>query len=55
MNFNLDPLLNLPDVASDYSNTLDAVIIKIQLINDEINCPNCNIYIQAKYIKLVQF
>jgi transposase len=45
MNFNLDPLLNLPNVvASDYSSKLDAIIIKIQLINDGINCPNCNIY-----------
>ena len=45
MNFNLAPLLNLPNVvASDYSNTLDTVIIKIELINDGINCPNCNRY-----------
>ena len=45
MNFNLAPLLNLPNVvASDYSNTLGPVIIKIELINDGINCPNCNTY-----------
>ena len=38
--------LNLPNVIADsYSNTLDAIVIKLQLINDGINCPNCNEYI----------
>jgi transposase len=46
MDFHLDTLLNLPNVVVDsYSNTLDAVIVKLQLINDGINCPNCNEYI----------
>lgn len=46
MDFHLDTLLNLPNVVVDsYSNTLDAVILKLQLINDGINCPNCNEYI----------
>jgi transposase len=46
MDFHLDTLLNLPNVVVDsYSNPLDAVILKLQLINDGINCPNCNEYI----------
>ena len=46
MDFHIDTLLNLPNTIVDsYSNTLDAVIIKLQLINDGINCPNCNEYI----------
>ena len=46
MDFHLDTLLNLPNTVVDsYSNTLDAVILKLQLINDGINCPNCNEYI----------
>ena len=45
MDFHLDTLLNLPNAVVDsYSNTLDAVILKLQLINDGINCPNCNEY-----------
>ena len=46
MDFYLDTLLNLPNVVVDsYSNTLGSIIIKLQLINDGINCPNCNEYI----------
>ena len=46
MDFHLDTLLNLPNAVVDsYSNTLDAIILKLQLINDGINCPNCNKYI----------
>ena len=46
MDFHLDTLLNLPNAVVDsYSNTLDAIILKLQLINDGINCPNCNEYI----------
>jgi transposase len=46
MDFYLDTLLNLPNVVADsYSSTLDAVVIKLQLINAGINCPNCNKYI----------
>jgi transposase len=46
MDFHLDTLLNLPNaVIESYSNTLDAVILKLQLINDGINCPNCKEYI----------
>ena len=45
MDFHLDTLLNLPNAVVDsYSNTLDAIILKLQLINDGINCPNCNKY-----------
>jgi transposase len=45
MDFHLDTLLNLPNVVADsYSSILDAIVIKIQLINDGINCPNCNNY-----------
>ena len=46
MNFHLDTLLNLPDIVADsYSSTLDAIVVKLQLINAGINCPNCNKYI----------
>jgi transposase len=46
MDFHLDNLLNLPNVtAESYTNTLDAIVVKIQLINAGINCPNCNEYI----------
>ena len=46
MDFHLDTLLNLPNAVVDsYSNTLDAIILKLQLINDGINCTNCNEYI----------
>ena len=45
MDFYLDNLLNLPNIVADgYSNTLDSIIVKLQLINDGINCPNCNKY-----------
>ena len=45
MDFYLDTLLDLPNVVADsYSNTLDAVIVKLCLINDRINHPNCNEY-----------
>jgi transposase len=45
MNFSLDPLLKLSNVvADDFSSTLDAVVIKIRLINDGINCHHCNTY-----------
>ena len=46
MNFYSDILLKIPNVVVDsYSNTLDAVILKLQFINAGINCPNCNKYI----------
>jgi transposase len=46
MDFYLDNLLNLPDIVADsYSSTLDAIILKLRLVNDGINCPNCNEYI----------
>jgi transposase len=46
MTFSIDPLLKLPNVvAADYSSILDSIIIKLRLINDGINCPNCNTYI----------
>ena len=45
MDFHLDALLNLPNVVVDsYSNALGSIILKLQLINDGINCPNCNEY-----------
>ena len=46
MDFHLDTLLNLPDIVADsYSSTLDTIVIKVRLVNDGINCPNCNEYI----------
>jgi transposase len=46
MDFHLDTLLNLPNiVAESYSSTLDAIVVKLQLVNAGINCPNCNEYI----------
>jgi transposase len=46
MDFHLDTLLNLPNVVADsYSSTLDTVVVKLQLVNAGINCPNCNKYI----------
>ena len=46
MDFHLDTLLNLPDIVADsYSITLDTIVIKVRLVNDGINCPNCNKYI----------
>jgi Transposase len=46
MDFHLDNLLNLPDIVADsYSSTLDAIVVKLRLVNDGINCPNCNKYI----------
>ena len=46
MDFHLDTLLNLPNVVADsYSNTLDTIVVKLQLVNAGINCPNCNDYI----------
>jgi transposase len=46
MDFHLDNLLNLPNVIADsYAKTLDAIVVKLQLINAGINCPNCNEYI----------
>ena len=46
MNFHLDTLLDLPNVIADsYANTLDAIVVKLQLVNAGINCPNCNEYI----------
>jgi transposase len=45
MDFYLDTLLNIPNVVADsYSSTLDTVVIKLQLINDGIDCPNCSNY-----------
>ena len=32
-------------VADSYSSTLDAIVVKLQLINAGINCPSCNNYI----------
>ena len=46
MDFHLDTLLNLPNVVADsYSSTLDAIVVKLQLVNAGINCPNCTEYI----------
>jgi hypothetical protein len=46
MDFYLDTLLNLPNsIVDSYSTILDAIIVKIQLINAGINSPNCNDYI----------
>jgi transposase len=46
MDFHLDNLLNLPNVIADsYSSTLDAIVVKLQLVNAGINCPNCNEYV----------
>jgi transposase len=46
MDFHLDTLLNLPNIVADsYSSTLDAIVVKLQLVNAGINCPNCNDYI----------
>ena len=46
MDFHLDTLLNLPNVVADsYSSTLDTIIVKLQLVNAGINCPNCSEYI----------
>ena len=46
MDFHLDTLLNLPNVVADsYSSTLDAIVVKLQLVNAGINCPNCSEYI----------
>jgi transposase len=46
MDFHLDTLLNLPNIVADsYSTTLDAIVVKLQLVNAGINCPNCNEYI----------
>jgi transposase len=46
MDFHLDTLLNLPNVVADsYGSTLDAIVVKLQLVNAGINCPNCSEYI----------
>ena len=46
MDFHLDNLLNLPNVVGDgCASTLDAIVVKLQLVNAGINCPNCNEYI----------
>ena len=46
MDFHLDTLLNLPNVVADsYASTLDAIVVKLQLVNAGINCPNCSEYI----------
>ena len=45
MDFYLDTLLNLQNVTVfSYSSELDYTILKLQLVNDGINCPNCNEY-----------
>ena len=45
MDFHLDTLLNLQNVTVfSYSSELDYTILKLQLVNDGINCPNCNEY-----------
>ena len=46
MDFHLDTLLNLPNIVADsHSIALDAIVVKLQLVNAGINCPNCNDYI----------
>jgi acetate kinase len=57
MTFHLDTLLNLPNVIADsYANTLDAVVVKLQLINAGINCPNCNEYLpELAYVYSVPY
>ncbi len=48
MDFHLDTLLNLPNVVADsYAITLDAIVVKLQLVNAGINCPNCSKYISS--------
>ena len=38
--------MNLPNVIADsYANRLDAIVVKLQLVNAGINCPNCSEYI----------
>ena len=45
MNFHLDTLLNLENVTVfSYSSELGYTILKLQLVNDGINCPHCNEY-----------
>jgi transposase len=45
MDFHLNTLLNLPNITVfSYSTELDFIILKLQLINDGINCPNCHHY-----------
>src|SRR4028118_767861 len=45
MDFNLDTLLNLPNVTVfNYSQKLEFVILNLNLINEGIICPHCNNY-----------
>jgi transposase len=45
MDFHLDTLLDLNNVAVfSYSSELDYTVLKLQLVNDGINCPSCNVY-----------
>jgi len=45
MDFNLDTLLNLPNVTVfNYSKELEFIILNLNLINEGITCPHCNNY-----------
>jgi transposase len=45
MDFNLDSLLNLPNVTVfSYSTKLEFIILNLHLINEGITCPHCNNY-----------
>jgi transposase len=45
MDFHLDALLNLPNITVfSYASELDFIILKLQLISDGIDCPNCHHY-----------
>ena len=38
MDFHLDSLLNLPNIVADnYSSTLDAIVVKLQLVKRDLN------------------
>jgi transposase len=48
MDFHLDTLLDLPNITVfSYSSELDFIVLKLQLINDGINCPICHKYIDT--------
>jgi transposase len=45
MNFNLDNLLNLPNVTVfSYSIELEFIILNLHLIDEGITCPHCHNY-----------
>jgi hypothetical protein len=47
MDFHLDTLLNLPNVVADsYASTLDAIVVKLQLVNAGINLGINSIYMK---------